>query len=77
MGYQQVVARLLEVDFMCYGDVLRTLNREGLEVTDAQLRWAINSGKVSRPPLDGSLRFNFSEEHVAELRDYFLERMCE
>lgn len=61
---------------MCYGDVLKMLNQEGLEVTNAQLRWAITSGKISRPALDGSLRFDFREEHVAELREYFLERGC-
>src|SRR5262245_51907772 len=31
----------------------------GHEVTEPQIRWAIKSGQVSRPPLDGSLRFNF------------------
>jgi hypothetical protein len=67
----------LKVDFMCYGDLLRILNREGPEVTDAQLCWAMTSSKLVRPPLDGSLRFDFGEGHVVQLRDYFLERMCE
>ena len=56
---------------MCFGDVLRALHEEGITVTTTQVRWAITSGKISRPPLDGSLRFDFGEHHLAELRDYF------
>jgi hypothetical protein len=56
---------------MCFGDVLRALREGGLHLTTSQVRWAITSGKVSRPPLDGSLRFDFGEEHLAELRDHF------
>jgi len=50
---------------------LRALRDDGLNVTTTQLRWSITSGKVSRPPLDGSLRFDFSEQHLNELREYF------
>jgi len=57
---------------MCYGDVLRALRENGFAVTTTQVRWAITSGKVSRPPLDGSLRFDFGEQHLGELRDYFM-----
>jgi hypothetical protein len=56
---------------MCFGDVVRELQQHGLAVTGTQVRWAITSGKVSRPPLDGSLRFDFGEQHLAELRDHF------
>jgi hypothetical protein len=56
---------------MCFGDVLRALRADGLTVNATQLRWAVSSGKVSRPPLDGSLRFDFGEQHLAELRNYF------
>ena len=56
---------------MCFGDLLSALHEHGVSVTGTQIRWAIASGKVSRPPLDGSLRFDFSEQHLAELRDYF------
>lgn len=43
-------------------------------MTEAQIRWAISSGKVKRPPLDGSLRYVFGEEHVAELCMWFRHR---
>lgn len=56
---------------MCFKEVLDRLATEGLSVTPTQLRWAVTSGKVSRPPLDGSLRFNFSAEHLRELLDHF------
>jgi hypothetical protein len=40
-------------------------------VTASQVRWALSSGKVSRPRLDGSLRFDFAEQNVRELLAYF------
>lgn len=59
---------------MCLRDLLRKLRTEGLDVTESQVRWAISSGRVKRPPLDGSLRFVFGEEHLAELRAWFARR---
>jgi hypothetical protein len=43
-------------------------------VTETRIRWAIKSGKVSRPPLDGSLRFDFSDTHLQEIAVYFAGR---
>jgi len=40
-------------------------------VSDSQVRWAINSGKIKRPPLDGSLRFVFNDEHLEQLKTLF------
>ncbi len=60
---------------MCWGDVINLLRRDGYQVTAAQIRWAISSGKVARPPLDASLRFNFSDENVAELKKAFDARL--
>ena len=56
---------------MCFGDLCEALRRQGIDVTEGQLRWAIRTRKVSKPRLDGSLRFDFSENDVAELCDYF------
>ena len=56
---------------MCLKDLLAALRREGLVVPETRIRWAIVSGKISRPPLDGSLRFDFGEEHLRQLRDLF------
>jgi hypothetical protein len=61
---------------MCFGDLRKALLQQGLRVSDMQIRWAMSSGKVQRPPLDGSLRFDFSPEHVVALRDYFLAKGC-
>src|SRR4051812_22286210 len=36
---------------MCFGDVLRHLRASGFDLTPVQLRWAVVSGKVSRPSL--------------------------
>jgi hypothetical protein len=56
---------------MCLRDVMAVLRTKNLEVTEAQIRWAITSGKVSRPSLDGSLRFDFRDRHLEELLSYF------
>lgn len=56
---------------MCLKDLLAALRREGLAVTEAKVRWAIVSGKIARPTLDGSLRFDFREQHLEDLRRLF------
>ena len=59
---------------MVWKEVLDTLRAEGLQVSDSQVRWALQNRKVSRPALDGSLRFIFTEKHVDELRCLFHDR---
>ncbi len=59
---------------MCFRDVLETLRAEGIAVSRTQLRWAIDSGKVDRPPLDGSHRFVFGPQQLVDLRRYFGQR---
>ncbi len=56
---------------MSFSDVLRTLHADGLKVSHTQLRWAIDTAKVSRPPMDGSHRFIFGSDDVAALRQHF------
>jgi len=56
---------------MCLRDLLDALRRDGVFVTEPQIRWAITSGKIERPPLDGSLRFDFGEHHLCQLRQLF------
>jgi len=55
---------------MCLSELLRALRELGVDVTEAQVRWAIKSGRVTRPRLDGSLRFAFGPEHVHEIETY-------
>jgi hypothetical protein len=59
---------------MCLRDLLTALKMRGIEVTESQIRWAIKSGQVSRPPLDGSLRFNFDEDHLREITTFFASK---
>lgn len=59
---------------MCFREVMDELRRNGVDVTEAQIRWAIKTGRVSRPRVDGSLRFDFSAENVAELAAHFAAR---
>jgi hypothetical protein len=59
---------------MCFGAVRQALLNEGVRATDTQIRWAINTGKIERPVLDRSLRFDFRPQHVAALLRYFRNR---
>jgi hypothetical protein len=56
---------------MCLKDLLDLLREQGLEVTEPKLRWAIKTGRVSRPAVDGSLRFAYEERHLQEALAYF------
>ena len=56
---------------MCYSELIDELRRRGIDVTESQIRWAIKSGKVSRPPLNKGLNFVFGEEHVEQFVQLF------
>ena len=62
---------------MVWKDLMTTLQRDGYRVTEPQIRWAISSGKISRPPLDASLRFVFGEQHLDQLRQLFKTKVKE
>ena len=54
-----------------FGDVLERLRNEGVDINRSQLRWAINSGKIEKPPMDGSLSFVFGQQDVERQLAYF------
>ncbi len=56
---------------VCFSELLRDLRQQGIEVSEARIRFAIKTGKVSRPRVDGSFRFDFTEENVAEIAALF------
>jgi hypothetical protein len=56
---------------MVLSDFVRSLQGLGLRVTASQVRWAIASEGISRPPLDGSLSFDFGNDHIEEFREYY------
>ena len=53
---------------MCFRDLIHALNDEGIALTESQVRWALRTGRIQRPEMDGSLRFVFSQDHVEQLR---------
>lgn len=59
---------------MCLKELMDELRRAGVEVSESQIRWALRTGRVSRPRVDGSLRFDFTAENIADLVSYFSER---
>ena len=61
---------------MCYRDFVRTLADQDIHVSDAQIRWAITSGKLPRPPMDGSLRYVFGDDHVERAKQLFGPRVA-
>lgn len=62
--------RLVEL-VMCLKELKDELRRVEADVSESQIRWAIKTGKVSRPRVDGSLRFDFTDENVAEIVSHF------
>lgn len=56
---------------MCLSELLAELNRCGRVATESQIRWAIKTGKVTRPRVDASHRFDFSQANAAELATHF------
>ena len=56
---------------MCWRELLDRLGEQHPGLSPTQIRWAITTGKVRRPPLDASLRFVFGEDHLRELVEYF------
>jgi hypothetical protein len=58
---------------MCFSELVRALQGIGINATASQLRWALASGKVAKPSLDGSLNYHYTNEHLKEFRQYFDE----
>lgn len=56
---------------MCFSELLDELRRSNITATEGQIRWAIKTGRVSKPRMNSSLRFVFEGENVAELVQYF------
>jgi hypothetical protein len=56
---------------MCLKELMDELRQAGTDVSESQIRWAIKTGKLSRPRVDGSFRFDFSEDNVAEIVTHF------
>lgn len=52
---------------MCFHEFMEAVRKRGITATEGQVRWAIRAGHISRPRLDGSLRFHFDERHVDEI----------
>ena len=59
---------------MVLSELLASLRKDGLDVTASRIHYAIATGKISKPRLDGSLAFDFDEANLRELRRYFKKR---
>lgn len=59
---------------MCLKELLEELKRQDVTASESQIRWAIKTGKVSRPRVDGSLRFDFTQDNLCELALHFGKR---
>jgi hypothetical protein len=62
---------------MCFTDMMAQLRADGIMATEQQVRWAIKTGRVTKPKRDGSLRFIFTPQIVNELITYFESRTRE
>jgi hypothetical protein len=56
---------------MTLSEVIQELNGRGIQdVTRAKIHYAIDTGKVDKPPLNGSLQFQFGKQHVKQIATY-------
>jgi hypothetical protein len=56
---------------MVMSDLMAALRRSGLDVTEAQVRWAIKTKRVPVPKRDGALRFKFGQQNLHSLIRFF------
>ena len=59
---------------MRLAELIAELRRAGVKASESQIRWAIKTGKVRRPRLNGSRRFDFQKEDVTKIATYFSGR---
>lgn len=56
---------------MVMSELRQQLRRDGFgDVAAHVIRYGIERGHISRPPLNGSLSFDFQDQHVDEVREY-------
>ena len=59
---------------MCFSEFLDELTRQGIDLTEMQVRWAIRTRKIDRPPRDGSGRYVYGSEQVRQLQQLYQAR---
>jgi len=52
-------------------EFMTRLEQHGVHAAEHQLRYALKAGKITRPELDLSLRFQFEDQHIEECRRLF------
>lgn len=62
--HESPITTRTDVCAMCMSEFMEALWAKGLAITESQVRWAIRSGSIERPPRDGSLRFCFGPQHL-------------
>jgi len=56
---------------MLLKEFMQTLQAQGVDLRDYQLRYAIKQGKVSQPKLNPSLKYVFGKKHIEQCRKLF------
>lgn len=56
---------------MTFSELRAELRQRGIDLSEGRIRWAIRTGKVHRPRLDGSMRFDFSKSNFDEIVEHF------
>ena len=59
---------------MCFADLLVELRRRGIQTSEAKIRWVIRTGKVPKPPLDGSKRYRFDAALIEKLANALTQK---
>jgi len=59
---------------MCFAEFLDELSRQGIELTEMQVRWAIRTRKIDPPPKDRSGRYAYGSLQIKQLRELYRRR---
>ncbi len=49
---------------MVLSEYLTAIRQHGVDPTETQVRWAMKTGKLPRPQLDGAHRFMFGQDDI-------------
>jgi len=61
---------------MCFAEFLDELVRQGIDLTEMQIRWAIRTKRVDPPPKDGSGRYAWGDRQLLQFRNLYRERQA-
>ena len=55
---------------MTLADIMKELNKSGFSRHRSWVQWLIQTGRITRPPMDSSGRYCFDYSHLRQIFEY-------